>query len=137
MQNFGTLQQFLNLPPLSPQICHSAGGRGGPRFFFIGILIFLLVRSLCKNLKPYDNPFWDFSNGGKSGNGWKKIPKIVVYLSLLRWSHALRSDQKTYLSFPDTFGQNISPRLVIILLKCKCLLVSETFNVLTQSYLAC
>jgi hypothetical protein len=26
MQNFGTLQQFLNLPPLSPQICDSAGG---------------------------------------------------------------------------------------------------------------
>ena len=61
MQNFGTLRQFLNFPPLSPQICDSAGGRGGPRLFFlIGILIFLLVRSPCKNLKPYDNPFWGF-----------------------------------------------------------------------------
>jgi hypothetical protein len=56
MQNLGTLRQFLNLPPLSPQICDSAGGRGGPRLFFlIGILIFLLLRSPCKIWEPYDN----------------------------------------------------------------------------------
>ena len=46
---------------LSPQICDSAGGRGVPRLFFlIGILIFLLLRTPCKNLKPYDNPSWGF-----------------------------------------------------------------------------
>ena len=28
----GTLQQFLNLPPLSPQICDSAGVGGDLRF---------------------------------------------------------------------------------------------------------
>ena len=41
--------------------------------------VVLLVRSPCKISEPYDNPFWDFSNGGKS----KKInlPKIVAYLS--------------------------------------------------------
>ena len=41
--------------------------RGGPRPFLllIGILIFMLLRSPCKNLKPYDYTFWDFSNGGK------------------------------------------------------------------------
>ena len=67
MQHFGTLWQFSNLPPLSPKIYHSEGGRGGPRLFFlIGILIFILLRSPCKNLKPYDKPFWDFSNRGKS-----------------------------------------------------------------------
>jgi hypothetical protein len=40
-------------PPFS---AHSSG---------VGILIFLLVRS--KFLEPYNNPFWDFSNSGKSG----------------------------------------------------------------------
>ena len=24
----------------------------------------MLLRSPCKNLEPYDNPFWGFSNGG-------------------------------------------------------------------------
>jgi hypothetical protein len=28
--------------------------------FFIGILLFLLLRSPCKNVKPYDNPFCGF-----------------------------------------------------------------------------
>ena len=45
-------------------------------------------------MKPYDNPLWDFSDGGRKDKKKKvKIPKIVAYLSLLRWSHALRSDQ--------------------------------------------
>ena len=39
MQNLGILRLFLKIPPLSPKICHGAGGRGGPRlFFWIGIL---------------------------------------------------------------------------------------------------
>ena len=25
----------------------------------------MLLWSPCKNLKPYDNPFWDLNNGGK------------------------------------------------------------------------
>jgi hypothetical protein len=37
------------------------GGRGGPRnFFLIGILIFMILRGPCKNLKPYENPFCGF-----------------------------------------------------------------------------
>jgi hypothetical protein len=36
------------------------GGRGGPRIIFFGILLFLLLRSPCKYLEPYDNPFWGF-----------------------------------------------------------------------------
>jgi hypothetical protein len=31
----------------------------------------LLLRSPCKNLESYDNPFWGFSNGGKN----KKVKK--------------------------------------------------------------
>ena len=53
------------------------GGRGGPRnLIFIGILLFLLLRSPCKNLKSYDTPFRGFNNGSK--NMWKKLPKIVA-----------------------------------------------------------
>ena len=37
----------------------------GSEFYFFHIILFLLVRSPCKNLKPYDNPFWDFNNGAR------------------------------------------------------------------------
>jgi hypothetical protein len=40
-----------------------------------------------QKFEPYDNPFWDFNNGGEKKN---IKPEIVAYLSLLRWSHALR-----------------------------------------------
>ena len=43
-----------------------------------GILIFMILRSPCKNVKPYNNPFWVFNNGGKKKNNKKKIPKIVA-----------------------------------------------------------
>ena len=42
------------------------GEGGSPIFFLIGILLFVIVRSLSKMLEPYNNPFWDFSNGRKS-----------------------------------------------------------------------
>jgi hypothetical protein len=47
------------------------GLQNGQKKIFIGILIFLLLRSPCKNLEPYDNPFWGFSNSGKN----KKMKK--------------------------------------------------------------
>ena len=57
----------------------------------------MLLWSPCKNLKPYDNPFWDFNKVGANNNNNNKkrnnLPKIVAYLSLLRWLHALLSDQ--------------------------------------------
>ena len=40
-------------PKRSPQI-----------FLLIGIPIFVLLRIPCKVSEPYDNPLWDFSNGG-------------------------------------------------------------------------
>jgi hypothetical protein len=49
------------------------GDEGSPQLFlFIGILIFMLLRSPCKNLKPYKIPFWDFNNGGANKNIGKK-----------------------------------------------------------------
>ena len=70
------------LTPLSAQKCHSLGGGGGPQIFFlIGIIIFLLIRSPGKILETYDNPFGDFSNGGKKKSEKINLPKIVAYLS--------------------------------------------------------
>jgi hypothetical protein len=46
----------------------------------VGILLLLLVRSPCKILEPYDNPFWDLSNGGERVRV-EYLPKIVAYLS--------------------------------------------------------
>ena len=53
--------------------------------FVIGILIFLLLRSLCKISEPYDNPFWEKSDGGIRKKKERKkerrlIPTIVAYL---------------------------------------------------------
>jgi hypothetical protein len=30
-----------------------------PAFFWVGIIIFLLLRSPCKITNPNDNPFWE------------------------------------------------------------------------------
>ena len=49
-----------------------------------------------------------------------KIPKIVAYLSLLRWSHTLRSDQKAMINIcvvkgiKKGLGANISPEMTMI-----------------------
>ena len=53
-------------PPGPPKKCKVWGGRGGPQFFLVEILIFLLLRTPCQISKPYDKPFWKKSNkGGK------------------------------------------------------------------------
>ena len=49
---------FLN-NPLSPQIYDSSGGRGVPKIFVVGILLFLLVRSPCK-ISETNNNFWKY-----------------------------------------------------------------------------
>jgi hypothetical protein len=36
----------------------------------------MLLRSPCKNLKPYDNPFWDFSNGVRVRKRLTKIERF-------------------------------------------------------------
>ena len=44
-------------------------------------------------MQDYDNPCWDLSTGMKKKKKRGIIPTIVAYLSLLHWSHGLRSDQ--------------------------------------------
>ena len=43
-------------------------------------------------MEPYYNPFLDFRYGGEKKEE-EKLAKIVAYISLHCWSHALRSDQ--------------------------------------------
>jgi hypothetical protein len=44
---------------------------GGPQnLFLIGILIFLLLRSPCKILKLYNNPFWGFEQRYQEEHGY-------------------------------------------------------------------
>jgi hypothetical protein len=62
-------------------------------FFFIAILLFLLLRSPCKNLESYDNPLLGFSHGGN--NKKRKICKIVAY-GCQTPSAQHRSDQFLY-----------------------------------------
>merc|ERR1711940_440403 len=80
--------RFHQISPLSGQNRVNWGCRGGPpNIFFIGFLIFLLVRSPCKNLKSYDTPLCHFSNGGnkkirrrkEEEEKRKTLPKIVPY----------------------------------------------------------
>jgi hypothetical protein len=102
------LQQFLKIPTCPPKYMTVWGEGWSPNSFWVGILLFLLVRSprlffmligiiIFMLLK---GP-WDFGNGGEK-NKKKRInlPKIVAYLSLLRWFHALRSDQHIFISPP-------------------------------------
>jgi hypothetical protein len=53
------------------------GERGSQKnFSLIGILKFMLFRSPYKDLKPYNNPFWDFITTARRKRGI--IPKIVL-----------------------------------------------------------
>ena len=54
------------------------GGRGGLDFFFIGILIFMLLRSPCKISKHYDNPFWERSNNRKKKEEERKKERRLM-----------------------------------------------------------
>ena len=88
---------------------------GVPKFLLlIGIIIFLLVRSPCKILEPYDNPFWDFSNGRESGI----IPKKVAYLSCSAVrTHFART--KIVLEGQDFYFIIFGGCLHALLLRCK------------------
>jgi hypothetical protein len=69
-------ESLFEISPFSGQNRVILGGRGGPQnIFFIGNLLFLLLRSPCKNLKPYDMPLWGFSNGGKKTRRKEKKKK--------------------------------------------------------------
>ena len=54
---------------------------GGPHFFLVGILIFLLVRRPRKILEPYDNPFWEKSLWWWVVGGWWVVCKPILVFS--------------------------------------------------------
>ena len=54
------------------------GWGGLPNLDWIGILIFLVVRSPYKFPEPYDNPFCDFSNGGANNNKNNKRKRLIT-----------------------------------------------------------
>ena len=54
-------ESLFEISPFSGQNRVILGGRGGPRIiFFIGILLFLLLRSPCKVSNSYDMSLLDF-----------------------------------------------------------------------------
>ena len=68
----------MNCPKVSLLSKDRHRGLGGsPKFIFIGILLFLLLRNPWENLKSYDNPFW-----GKSKEGNRFLGKISVSVTL-------------------------------------------------------
>jgi hypothetical protein len=56
----------------------------GPQLFIlIRILIFMLLRSPCKNSEPYNNPIWGFEQERPENimvNGWYVISYRTSYL---------------------------------------------------------
>jgi hypothetical protein len=52
------------------------GARGwGSEFYFLPEFLFIIVRRPCKNLKPYDNPFWGFEQRYQEQQEIKKSRK--------------------------------------------------------------
>ena len=49
-------------------------------------------------MKLYDNPFWDFNNGGKNKRKEEKNIKNSVLPKFAPLAHALRSDQFSFTS---------------------------------------
>ena len=79
-------ESLFEISPFSGQNRVILGGRGGPRIiFFIGILLFLLLRSPCKVSNSYDMPLLGFSNGG----GYNKKKRKNMQNSGLRLSDAV------------------------------------------------
>ena len=103
MPSFGTLGQLFKISPLSAQICHSLGSRGGSlNVFLIGILIFLLLRSPCKISEPYNGIL--VMAGRKKINYqlrhntlWK-VPECLVMTKPIFWFFSLtRTDRQPLL----------------------------------------
>jgi hypothetical protein len=94
MPSFGNPRTTFEITPLCASKYSIVRGVGG----FLNCFLdwnWKYNRSPCKISEPYDNPFWDFSNGGKS----KKInlPKIVAYLSCSAGrKYVYRKNEKLY-----------------------------------------
>ena len=91
MQSFRTQGQLLKIPPLSAQIYHSLGGRGGsPIFWGVDGKRLITNNSGLPKLLRWSHAF---RSDQKSG-----LPK------LLRWSQALRTDRNQVPRLPGTAG---------------------------------
>jgi hypothetical protein len=55
------------------------------------IVNIVLTRAILES--KINQNFWDFNNGDTSTKNKRKKKCGIIYLSLLHWSHALRSDQ--------------------------------------------
>ena len=91
-------QDISEISPFSGQNRVNQEGQGGPRIFFLmGIFLFLLLGSPCKNLKTYDNPFWYFEQVvWKEREREREIMPSLMATSAL--AQALRSDQNLLIS---------------------------------------
>ena len=68
---------FKKRPKKDLKIVPRGPGGGGPNFVFFSEFLLFFFRGPCKNLEPYDNPFWGFSNGGNN----KKTRKQEIPLA--------------------------------------------------------
>ena len=90
-------QDISEISPFSGQNRVNQGGQGGPPIFFLmGIFLFLLLGSLCKFLKSYDNPLWGFDYPTGRRKKEKIMPSLMATSAL---AHALHSDQLSKCTF--------------------------------------
>jgi hypothetical protein len=75
---------------LAPGSAHARPSFRPRNLIFIGILLFLLLRTPCKISLAYDNTFYGFNNGTKKRKEEeeeRKICKILVCLSCSAGAH--------------------------------------------------
>merc|ERR1712143_147864 len=78
--------EIFEISPFSGQNRVNWRGRGRSRFFpQIEIFQLLLLGSPCKNLEPYDKPFWDiFEISPFSGQNRVKWGEVWVWVRVVR-----------------------------------------------------
>ena len=79
IRSFGTLGQIFKIPPLSAQICHSAGSRGGVpnHFFWLECSYFCYLGARAKFQNPMTAPSGRISNEPRRRER-EKMPYIVA-----------------------------------------------------------
>ena len=82
-------RKYLKLADFPVKIGLNGGLGGGPQFFLIGILLFMLLGRPRINLEHYDKPFWNiFESSPFSGQNkvnWGSLSGISIYLSIFNY----------------------------------------------------